>query len=97
MPCSFNVLQRLQLRRVKFHLPLRRQTVMRKSFRGAASVIKTPPFVVTPVTETCTATAVSGSLKYCQNHIFVSVVKLVWISARFVPLIGTGCHDPNKL
>lgn len=70
------MLQRLQLRRVKFHLPLRRQTAMRKSFRGAASVTKTPPFVVTRVTETYTATAVSGSLEYCQNHIFVSVVKL---------------------
>lgn len=66
---------------------------MRKIFRGAASVTKMPLFVVTPVTEICTATAALGSL---TTFVFYSKA-FVWISAGSVPLIGTGCHDPNKL
>lgn len=41
---------------------------MRKSFRGAASVTKTPPFAVTPVMETFTATAASGSTTYIHYN-----------------------------
>lgn len=44
-----------------------RQTVTKKSFRGAASVTKMPVFDVTLVMEICTATAASGSMK-CINY-----------------------------
>lgn len=67
---------RLQLHSVEFHLLLlllRCQIVMRKSFRGAASATKMPLFVVTPVMETYTATAVSGS------HICICIITFLYL------------------
>lgn len=71
----------MQLQAVEFHLLLlllllRGQTVMRKSFHGAASATKMPLFVVTPVMETYTATAASGS------HISLCIITFLslWLS-----------------
>lgn len=62
--------ERLQHLRVGFYQLLSHQTVMRKNFRGAASVTTMPLFAVTPVMKTYTATAASGSVTYIyyNNH-----------------------------
>lgn len=66
---------RLLLLRAESHLLLScisHQTVKKKSFHGAASVIKTPAFVVTRVTEACTATAASGNYFRFLELIFLT-------------------------
>lgn len=67
---------RLQHQRVEFHLLLSHQTVMKMSFHGAASVTKMPLSVVTPVMETYTATAASGSVLFSYSRV---------MSVKFMP------------
>lgn len=91
--------------RVDFYQQLSHPTATTKSSRGAASATRTPLYAVTPVMETCTACAASGTDSHLPPRIKASIL---WPRSfprssfaepgawNMKTMIWNAYHDPDR-